>query len=56
MNDVIKAARKLNPEYPGELDYPAWIIGRKWCLPKNPKCDECYLDEICPKINIPGFL
>jgi len=56
MNDVIKAARNLNPEYPGELDHPTWIIGRKWCLPKNPKCAECYLGDICPKIDIPGFL
>jgi len=52
MKEVIDAARRLNPEYPGELDYPTWFIGRNWCLPKNPKCHECYLNDICPKIGL----
>jgi len=52
MENVVEAARGLNPEYPGELDYPAWLTGRSWCLPKNPKCDECYLNEVCPKVGI----
>jgi endonuclease III len=50
LKDVVDAARSLNPEYPGELDYPAWLIGRNWCLPKNPKCHECYLNDVCPQI------
>lgn len=48
MNNVIKAARNLHPEYPGELDHPAWHIGRTWCLSSNPKCSECYLGSVCP--------
>lgn len=52
MKDVVQAARELNPEYPAELDYPSWIVGRKWCLPKNPKCVECPLNDICPKFGI----
>lgn len=52
MNNVIKAARNLHPEYPGELDHPAWYIGRTWCLSSNPKCMDCCLNEICPKNNI----
>jgi endonuclease-3 len=52
MRDVVNAARQLNPEYPGELDYPAWLIGRNWCLPTNPRCKECYLNGVCPKIGI----
>jgi hypothetical protein len=27
--ELIVVARKLNPEYPGGLDLPAWMIGRK---------------------------
>ena len=46
---AVKVARRLNPEYPGALDPPAWIIGRKWCTPFAPKCHSCPLDEVCPK-------
>lgn len=52
LEDVVDAARRLNPEYPGELDYPAWFIGRNCCIPKNPRCRECYLNNVCPKIGI----
>lgn len=48
--ELINAARELNPEYPGELDYPAWVIGMRWCRPTNPNCKECPLNEVCPKI------
>ncbi len=41
-------ARDLNPEYPGLLDFPAFDIGRNWCKPEQPKCHECYMQEICP--------
>ena len=50
MNLMIKTARKLNPEYPGALDNPCWIIGRKFCHPRNPKCNECPISKICPKL------
>lgn len=48
--ELINAAKKLNPEYPGELDYPAWDIGRRWCHENDPNCKECPLNEACPKI------
>ncbi len=48
--ELVMAARELNPKYPGELDYPAWEIGMKWCRPTNPNCEECPLNEVCPKI------
>jgi len=48
-SDAIKAARALNPEYPGALDGPTWIIGKKWCSPLSPKCHGCPLDKVCPK-------
>lgn len=47
---LVNAARELNPEYPGELDYPTWVIGMRWCKPENPNCGECPLNEVCPKI------
>lgn len=52
MENVLEAARRMNPNYPGELDSPAWLIGRSWCLRKNPKCNRCYLNDVCPKISI----
>ena len=46
---IIYKAKELNPEYPGVFDYPCWSIGREFCHPKNPKCDECYLNKFCEK-------
>lgn len=48
-DDIVGAARELNPDYPGELDYPSWVIGRHWCHRKAPECSKCILDNICPK-------
>jgi len=50
--ELIYSARELNPEYPGVFDFSVWEIGRKWCRPKNPKCNACYLVQYCPKIMI----
>ena len=33
--EAIRAARRLNPEFPGELDWPAWWIGQRWCRPDS---------------------
>jgi endonuclease III len=38
---VLAAARTLNPDYPGKLDLGAWHVGRTWCHPTRPLCDEC---------------
>ena len=46
---AVRAARRLNPEYPGALDAPAWEIGRKWCTPSSPRCYNCPLNDVCPK-------
>ncbi len=34
--------------------FPHWMIfhGRKVCKARNPKCDECKLNDICPKIGL----
>ncbi len=49
-DELIYCARELNPEYPGVFDISCWKIGRKWCRPQNPKCKECYLNELCEKV------
>ena len=46
---AVEAARELNPRFPGELDWPAWDIGIKWCRPTNPHCGDCPLTALCPK-------
>jgi len=48
-DELIYCARELNPEYPGIFDLSAWQIGRTYCHPKNPECDNCYLEKYCPK-------
>lgn len=48
VEEVIYRARALHPEFPGLMDLPAWEIGRTWCTPSNPKCNECYMVNVCP--------
>ena len=48
-DEAVRAARRLNPQYPAELDWPAWIIGQKWCRPSNPNCPACPLTTVCSK-------
>ena len=43
------AAQRLNPEFPGALDRPAWRIGQLWCHPKEPECASCPLTRECAK-------
>lgn len=46
---AMDATRRMHPEYPGELDAPLWITGRKWCNPRYPNCYECPVDDVCQK-------
>ena len=48
-SEAVAAARELNPDFPGELDWPAWEIGMKWCRPASPLCGDCPLMAVCPK-------
>lgn len=50
--EIIECARRLNPSFPGALDYPCWDIGRTWCHPQNPDCAGCYINQECPKIGV----
>ena len=45
---IIYKARSLHPEFPGLLDMPCFEIGRNWCRPQKPLCQECYMKNICP--------
>ena len=50
--EIIFRARSLHPKYPGIFDLECWNIGREWCRPKKPLCSKCYLNDLCPKINV----
>ena len=46
---IERAAADACPEAPGTLDLAAWLVGRDWCRPKRPACDECRLGESCAR-------
>lgn len=50
LDGIIYKARELNPEFPGIIDYSCWEIGRIWCRPQNPNCDECIIGSECKKV------
>lgn len=54
-NDVIYAAREMNPLYPGIFDLVTWEIGRQWCTSKNPACSLCYMNDLCDKTGVNKF-
>lgn len=45
--EVTSITKRLNPEYPWELDLPLFSIGRSYCTKSKPKCDECPLSNCC---------
>lgn len=47
VEQVIYKARALFPEFPGMMDLPCWEIGRNWCNSHAPKCNECYMQNLC---------
>ena len=48
-----KIEKNLNEIVPKKdwVMFPHWLIshGRKICIARKPKCDECVLSDICPK-------
>lgn len=48
IDGITYMARALHPQFPGLLDLPAWEIGRKWCRPSDPACNQCMMQEVCP--------
>jgi len=49
---LLNAARDLNPDYPGALDLPSWLIGRRFCHAREPECSSCPLEKECPKVRV----
>jgi endonuclease-3 len=48
VEQIIYKAKALHPEFPGLMDLPIWELGRNWCKPKKPNCQECYMNDLCP--------
>ena len=47
--EAVSVARRLHPDFPGALDWPAWIIGQNWCVAGSPNCAACTIAAVCPK-------
>lgn len=47
---IREAARRACPDAPGTLDLAAWLVGREWCRPRDPRCDACRLGTACPRL------
>ncbi len=47
---IREAARLACAEAPGTLDLAAWLVGREWCRPHMPRCEECRLAATCPRL------
>ena len=46
-------ARELSPDWPGELDWPAWHIGRTRChAGRPPDCGKCCMNAVCPSSGV----
>ncbi len=41
------AAARACPDAPGVLDLATWLVGREYCRPRDPLCEECRLGEVC---------
>lgn len=46
---TIAKARELNPEFPGVVDGLCWEVGREFCNPRKPKCENCSFGIFCKK-------
>jgi uncharacterized HhH-GPD family protein len=47
---MIDQGRRLNPSRPGAIDFPMWLVGRRWCRPGVPSCPDCPLFAVCPRL------
>jgi len=48
--EIIWKAKELNPKYPGVFDLATFTIGKDYCKPKNPNCDDCVISSNCKKL------
>lgn len=49
---ALRAAQAASPSFPGKLDPPLWLIGRKWCFAVNSRCSQCPIYAVCPKVGV----
>ncbi len=49
VSSIVYKARELYPEFPGIIDVACWEIGRTYCNPTTPNCNECPLNHCCKK-------
>lgn len=47
--EVIAAAKRINPEFPGYLTSAFWALGREICRPTEPRCEVCPISLYCKK-------
>lgn len=47
INQIIYKAREINPKFPGIIDSFLFDIGRKYCYPNNPNCENCPMNNKC---------
>jgi endonuclease III len=47
---IVYKARELNPEFPGIIDFSCWEIGRQFCKPQKPLCDQCPIYSQCKRV------
>ncbi len=47
--DVIAAAKRINPDFPGYLTSAFWALGREICRPTEPRCEACPIAGFCKK-------
>lgn len=55
IEEIVDVARRVHPEHPADLDIPAWVVGRSWCRPRNPRCDGCPISWACPSATSISF-
>ena len=44
---AIYRAREIYPQYPGILDGLFWNVGRNYCHPFAPSCQDCPISAVC---------
>lgn len=50
LDSLQRAAARISPERPSLIDLPLWLVGRRWCRPTRPLCEECLLGVSCAKL------
>lgn len=49
LSAIVEGAKKIYPKFPGYLTSSFWAIGRNYCRPQNPNCNDCPIKDYCEK-------